>query len=58
MFSYHIANYAYEITSVRYERIATGVRSSNRCRSRAGSQKQLHVSQILVILGLAGRDLI
>lgn len=56
MFSYHIADYAHKVTSVRWGRIATGVRSSNRCRSRADSQKQLNVSQILVSLGFAGRD--
>lgn len=54
MFSYHFANYAQEVTSVRCGKVATGVRSSN--RSRAGSWKQLHVSQIFVNLGLAGRD--
>jgi len=46
MFSYHFANYMQGVTSVQCERIATGVRSSNRCRSRAGSWKQLLISQV------------
>lgn len=43
---YHFANYVQGVTSVKCERIATGVRSSNRRRSRAGSWKQLQVSQV------------
>lgn len=34
------------VPPVQCERIATGVRSSNRCRSRAGGWKQLHVSHV------------
>lgn len=46
MYSYRFANNVQGVTAVQCERVATGVRSSNRCRSRAGNWKQLRVSQV------------